>query len=451
VKGRRDISSSLLEAQERLVELRKIVRSKERATFSLATDHGRSLSTSKDLANYPTHLPDHLGWGSETLTRALKATRSSERHQPKSKPNDLEHPQRELAEELVIHCSLQPPEPIPQHDLPANDIKLYPDIALALLREQLVAPGRLWLLLRYIDQRGRGWLEIAEARRLLTTKKSALRVVGWRQMRKLLTRGEGLFWQRNNQRIWLRSPLKVAASLNIRRFNHQPVGLPKMILLQNIGLVRAHFYASFHSGRAAAKENPGPAAPISRATLQALCQTSRRTLRNYERQAGVHSQRNFAIGKPLTVQEHQNQAWARGRAVLKISDHEGRVGRKGVTYTAWQLPNSYSGPHKKQPKGRQKRMNRKLADLFMKGMTGNGEQVDQPGNGDGQRRFFDNSVAATTTYNRQPMNDLYWRGRQQKAPRVKGQFQLWHWLPAQSDARRRQDCDHVELARSARK
>jgi len=439
VKGRRDVSSSLLEAQERLVELRKIVRGKERAAFPFVFTHGRSPLESSDPSNHSSHLAEHTGRGSEPLTKVPKAARINERNEPNSDQEEVENPQQELAGDH----SQSSAESISYDDLPAHDAKLYPDIALALLRLHLVAPGRLWLLLRYIDQTGRGWLEIDEARRLLARKESALRVVGWRQMRKLLTCGEGLFWQRDNRRIWLRSPFKVAASLNIHRLSHQPVGLPAAVLLQNIGLVRAHFYASFHSARTPDKENRDVSAPISRKTLQALCQTSRRTLRHYERQAGVHSQRNFAVGKPLTVSDHQNQAWARGRAVLKITDHGGRLGRKGVTYTAWQLPNSYSGPHKKQPKGRQKRMNRKLADLFMKGMTGNGERVDQTlaNNGGGERRFFDSGVAATTTYNREPVHDFYWRGRRQKARQGVGQCQLWHWLPAQSDSRWRQERD----------
>ncbi|MGD8855611.1 MAG: hypothetical protein PVG33_04720 [Chloroflexota bacterium] len=258
-------------------------------------------------------------------------------------------------------------------------------------------------------------------------------------MRKLLARGDGLFWQRDGRRIWLRSPLKVAASLGINHLNYRPVGLPVAELLQSIGQARAHFYASFHSGRRRdEKRGSDQPTPIARATIQALCQTSRRTQRAYERRAGVRTHRNFAIGKSLTVADLQDQAWKRGRAVFQINDHDGRAGRKGVTYTAWQLPNSYRGPHKKQPKGRQKRMNRKLADLFMKGMTGNGELADQT-DGDGNRRFFNSGATATAKYNRRPDGDIYWPC-QQRSPSPSGrQCQLWHWLPAQGIAGRRQN------------
>jgi hypothetical protein len=252
-------------------------------------------------------------------------------------------------------------------------------------------------------------------------------------MRKLLARGDGLFWQRDRQRIWLRSPLKVAASIGVSHLNNQPVGLPVKELLRSIGHVRAHFYASFHSSRAAKQGAANHAAPIARASLQALCKASRRTLRHYEQRAGVQRQRNFAIGRTLTVADHQDQAWERGHAVFQITDKKGWSGRKGVTYTAWQLPNSYNGPHKKQPKGRQKRMNRKLADLFMKGMTGNGRrEIQSP---DGERRFFESGGAATAKYNRRPDRDIYWPCRQRKTSSSARHFQLWHWLPPQNVAR----------------
>jgi hypothetical protein len=303
------------------------------------------------------------------------------------------------------------------------------------LREQLVAPARLWLLLKYIDHSGRGWIDVDRARQHLATKGSPLRLVGWRQMRKLLAQGEGLFWRRNEGRIWLRSPVKVAASLGISHLNYRPVGLTVKELLHSIGQVRAHFYASFHSCRSQDKLGSRRPPPIARATLSVLCQTSRQTQRAYERRAGVQIQRNFAVGKPLTLADHQDQAWQRGQAVFQLNDHNGRLGRQGATYTAWQLPNSYHGPHKKQPKGRQRRMNRKLADLFMKGMTGNGEHAEQV-DIDGDRCFFSSGATATASYNRGPDGDIYWPRRRRSSSSGNSQCQLWHWLPAQRAGRR---------------
>ena len=43
-----------------------------------------------------------------------------------------------------------------------------------------------------------------------------------------------------------------------------------------------------------------------------------------------------------------------------MKDFRGYQGKKGKTYLAWQLPNSYGGGHQQRPKGRQKRINRRL-------------------------------------------------------------------------------------------
>ncbi|HSG18330.1 MAG TPA: hypothetical protein VLE70_18695 [Anaerolineae bacterium] len=407
-----------------MTELRELVRLKDGALPPSGATHGRTITDEATLLKTRV-LPKHLGWGSQALTKALRATRANELQSSLQPANS------------GIHHRLPQPAAQPRTETPVSgsgpsrkDVRLYPDIALSLLREREVAPGRLWLLLRHLDSNGRGWIEIETARRQLTGKESDLRVFGWRQMRKLLARGESLFWFRDGQRLWLRSPLNVAAALGVDRLSGRPVALPVSVLLQSIGLVRAHFYASFHSGRNPKKTKAAKAAPISRSTLQALCQTSRSTQRQYEKRTGVQQQRNFAIGKKLTVADFQNQAWDRGRAALRFKDRAGQVGRTGTEYTAWQLPNSYVGPHEAQSRGRQKRMNRKLADLLMKGMAGNDKQADhaEPAGDAGGRLFFDSGATAAASYNRCPDQGIYWRGLGSSTSRC----QVWHWLPPQA-------------------
>jgi hypothetical protein len=89
-------------------------------------------------------------------------------------------------------------------------------------------------------------------------------------------------------------------------------------------------------------------------------------------------------------------------------------------------------------------MNRKLADLFMKGMTGNDEQADQTlqSANAGGRCFFESGMAATNSYNRSPNQDLYWRNRKDNS----GQCQLWHWLPSLGNDRRRASATRQEEA-----
>jgi hypothetical protein len=302
---------------------------------------------------------------------------------------------------------------------------------MAMLKRQFVASGRIWLLLHYIDEQGRGWVDIDFAREQLTQKAASLRVCGWRQLRKLLAQGEGVYWQRQNNRIWLRSITKIAAALGVQRLNGLPVALPLRILLQSIGTVRAHFYASFHSGRQG-KGNHDQPRPVGRERLQQLGHISRRTQRRYEKRANIRCQNNYAITRHYSIERHQEQACKRGRAVFLFTDYQGKLGPKEATYTAWQLPNSYKGPHDRLARGQQKRINRELADLYMKGMTGNGKfsiPEERPLKSGLNRCFFSNGSQASKNYNRFPKQDAYWLNNQNRGIDCR----LWHLLPGQDD------------------
>src|SRR5690606_38158976 len=126
----------------------------------------------------------------------------------------------------------------------------------------------------------------------------------------------------------------------VERLSGRPVALPVEALCGGIGDVRAHFYASFHSGRA-----DGEAMPIARATLEAVTGVPPRTQREYEERVGASVRENYAIGEEKTEDTHQERAWQHGRAVFVLKDRNGIHGEKGAEYVAWQLPNSYAGPH----------------------------------------------------------------------------------------------------------
>ncbi len=231
-------SAALLAAQQRLSDLRQIRQAKQTPTaMPLPTEaHGRCPQPT----NNPQHpLPPHLGWSSARVTAVLQ--QHLQRQQTIKDSHDgnawLETPPRE-------------PLTAQQPDSPSTAvIKMYPDIALALLRNKLAASGRIWLLLRHLDIKGQGWIDVDTARTQLTAKDSELRVCGWRQLRNLLAAGADIFWQRKGDRLWLRGISKVTATLAVEKLVGRPVAIPLKILLQNIGTVRAHFYATFHSGR----------------------------------------------------------------------------------------------------------------------------------------------------------------------------------------------------------
>ncbi len=399
-ENRPAVSAAMRSAQASLAALREQRRlERQKIGLPIRTDeNGRFLSPSPAPPQISPTLPPHLGWHSPAVTAIL---------QPKNRTANSQT--RQLADPPTRRPANSPARQ------PANQptCKLYPDVALGMLRGELATAGRIWLLLRHLDAKGQGWLHDRDARQALTQRRSSLRVCGQRQLRNLLEQGEGIFWQRQNGRIWLRSVAKVAAALGVWRLTGRPVALPITALTQGMGKVRAHLYASFHSGRQKGRAQ-ATANPIARETLQQLTHVHPRTQRRYEKQARVQVRANFAVGQPLNSATAQRTAWRHGTAVFHLTDVEGVQGTPGTTYLAWQLPNRYAGPHLLQPRGRQKRINRELADLFMQGMTGNSKGT---GEAIPAKRFYAHGKAAVRAFNRQADQVFYWPAPKQN---------LWH-------------------------
>lgn len=369
----------------------------------------------------------YQGWGSENLARSLRAARERRQAilaQEQAMSLDwLPHPPQRKGPAVSFS-----PSPTPQAD-ERDHVTLYPDVALGMLRNDLSAAGRIWILLRHLDTEGCGWISVSAAQAALTGKGSSLRVCGWRQLRNLLAQGDGIFWYREKRvseerRIWLRSLVKVAASLGVHHLQVRPVMLPVGVLLEGVGTVRAHFYASYHSGRKSAN-------PIARQTLSDLANVSRRTQQAYEKRTGVERSANWAIGEEFSKQEAQNRAWRQGRALFTFKDRQGKTGAPDKTYLAWQLPNSYVGPHKPHAIARRKRINRNLVDLFKKGITGNGRKMVEGrqetlanSEENAVARYYERGTTAAKAYNRSAQDDIYW-----KSPVTVGHRRVWHVLP----------------------
>jgi hypothetical protein len=158
------------------------------------------------------------------------------------------------------------------------------------------------------------------------------------------------------------------------------------------------------------------AMPISRAALTELSGVGASSQRAYETRAGVEVQTNCAVGEAVTKEATENRAWRHGRALFELKDHRGRQGRKGQSYLAWQLPNSYIGAHARQPKGRQKRINRKLRDLVNIGTPGNGERAVDTASAAATavpkptKRYYPNGKLAARAAERDVGRQHYWRG-----------------------------------------
>lgn len=274
-------------------------------------------------------------------------------------------------------------------------VTVHPTIAMAILRQHLEAPARVYFLLRAIDSVGRGWLPLEQVREQLTQKESPLRICGWRRLRQLLKEGEGIFWHRDDQdRLWIKGAHRIAYTLNSGRLQGFPVALPTQALLGGIQGVRAAFYGCFHGGR--------ESKPISRDTLRSVTGLAERTQRAYDRVAKIKRQPNIAIGEGHSQEKAQERAWSKGRAVFHFIDTKGLHGRVGREYVAWHLPNSYQTAYQRRSRGSRKRLNRKLNDLVKKGIPGNTEAAVE-------RVFFSTGALAVRQYNRDPHQDAYWQ------------------------------------------
>ena len=359
-------------------------------------------------------LPEHLGWHSERVTQALKARQAQEplQNTPSTinfcKNADIFAPNNsepELSEALSANLS--------------HSVKVYPDIALAMLRQGQSAAGRLWFLLRHLDKEGRGVLRVVNIRETLTKTKTRHRLCGWRQLRNLLKRGEGIYWQRDKEHVWLRSAGKVAVNLGVERLNGRPVAIPVKKLLGTIGEARAYLYASFHAARQPVSERHLGQKPIARDTLTELTGLTAECQRGYERRVGVRVSRNYVVGERVSQSGKEERIWQQGGAAFEFVDYRGGQGKPGRGYIAWQLPNSYTVSLAHRPKGRQKRINRKLSDLFMQGMTGNAQQSIE-------KRYFGDGAGAVRAVRRKKCagDEVFWL----QHGSGNGRFRMWHIL-----------------------
>jgi hypothetical protein len=196
--------------------------------------------------------------------------------------------------------------------------------------------------------------------------------------------------------------------LGVERLSGRPVALPLSVLLRGIGDVRAHLYASFHSGRRHNK-------PISRRTLEEISGVPARTQRQYEEIAGITSRRNIAIGEKYTLESVQKRAWLHGTASFDFIDHHGRQGPEKRHYIAWHLPNSYQGCHDQAARGRMRKINREI-DLVNKRAQGNGLR---------DHLFHPDGAAAGKAYGRNSRVDAYWHSERGRRKRK----ELWYVLP----------------------
>ena len=440
-------SPNLQEANRRLHQLRRQAQG-QRQIDGLFYSRSESVSPATAMESAAAaSLPTHLGWGSEPLSAVIR------QQQPACvDESEWLHRLAETSTSAIlstgtpvqIGASASTPS---QSTIDTPVVKLYPHIGLGMLRQEKTAPGRLWLMLHHLDVAGCGQLRIDNMRATLTPKAAPMRLCGKRQLRNLLRDGDGLFWTRDKERVWLHSAARVAYALDVERLTGRPVSVPVSALLAGIGSFRAHLYAAFHSGRVK-KSRQGTRAgagasrqsmPIARETLAQLSGVGQSSQRTYEAKTKVNVQTNYAIGEVAQGESWESRAWANGQAVFALKDYRGEQGKKGQTYLAWQLPNSYSGTQSQRPLGRQKRINRTLKDLVTKGMPGNCEETRETqgrsteSSTELEKRYYPNGKLAARAHGRDLTQELYWRRQREGNGRYdhqaeNGRFAVWQQL-----------------------
>jgi len=274
-------------------------------------------------------------------------------------------------------------------------ITAYPTLLNAIHKSQMIPAGRVYLLLRAYDQEGRGIVRIDDIRRLLTAKGSRWRCLGWRRLRQILRDGEGIFWNRYVKgRIWLQSPARIAAKLDCGRFRGDNIKLPVKPLLASIQSVRAHFFASFESGR---REDT----PISQAALATITGVPARTQRDYNKLLKRTAKKNITVtGLPFTPENIQNIAYEKQRSVFRFKDWTGKLfNHPGESYLAYRIADYRSRCHKVASRGRIRKINKAIQPSA---------KLSPGNNGKHYRTYHPSIDAAGAAYNRESDRDHYY-------------------------------------------
>jgi len=321
-----------------------------------------------------------------------------------------------------------PPTPPAQMTTAATAVRVAPTLAAWCLDKDhryrghtLDGPYRLYKILQVLDGEGRGWLSNSFVETALTSKESRHYIYGRRQLKNILRRGEGLFWQRAKSKGELRIRLVSRAKVTIRllgsRLRGQEVSFPPQHLLGSgrgrQAAVNAALYTAVHAGQI---EHKGKAGPISRARLRDVSGCSSYRQRRYEKRMGITVASHIQILGAHSEYKMQRARRHQGLPAYKHTDYRGKINRhrRGADYIARRLPNSYSTPdtfavvHSR----RQRTINRQLDGLCHMGSEGSDRDHYV-------RLFHENAVTAVRSFNRDPHTPAY-------CPLTRGlRTQLW--------------------------
>ncbi len=403
--------------------------------------------TLAEMVEAAAQLPAHLGWHSTPVAELVRKKQLADAAAAEAAEQPPLFPEKEPA------APTPPTDPVGEINPKTATVKVYPSIALAILRREHSAAGRIYFLLRALDPHGRGWLSVKYVRKKMCAKRSGFRIAkrgvsednAWRNLRGLLKRGDGLFWSHDPKqgRLWLHGMQRIALALNCSRLTDEPVLLPVKGFLQGIQKVRAYLLASFHTGREKLnKHGRHVDQPISQARLQALSAVSDRSQRRYHKVARVKVRKNFTLGTVCEADELKERLYDKWGNAFAFKDVKGRHGRAGNRYLASRLPNSYQTSLAQCARGRQQKINAYLDGIDL--VPNVGEQgaeasvsasslLTQRGNGSGRdsvKLFFHNAKLAGRASRREREVDHFFASHVRSRVKRCG---FWYELPAEEE------------------
>lgn len=275
----------------------------------------------RQLARYSPHFPQLLPLVhqlADSFTPADRQQVLDVLHNPRPAPQLYQRPQPEVR----------------AHNL----LKVDPELARLAIVLHLAAQLRIWLVAREVDRdswSGRGWLARDELRR--TLQQQGIRY-SKRHIRRLLAEGEGLFFNLDGERVYLRGYRYVSEHLTEAappetRATNLPGARAVYVMAQgSLQAWQERLYLSWLYSRAAATI-PAPTLMISREVLALLFGRSQDTLRRWEER--------LIRQRKLEVKENFAQSRDRRDAPAHAVEYLAETPQGDEIRWRWQLPNTY--------------------------------------------------------------------------------------------------------------
>lgn len=234
-------------------------------------------------------------------------------------------------------------------------IRVSPSLSNAIIKAERTAEYRIWSLLRHLDTSGTGSINSKYARTQIT---KVLKVCGKRRYNQIIRAGLGVFWERwGNGRLRICGMAAVCRQFDVRHLSGKNVEIKLKDVTGTFKQFKAALLSSFYASR---KSNP-----ISRETIRAITGISERTQQELDQISGVTIEKNIGIATVQTPENIQDYFYDNGQAAFSFIDHKGKQGKKGVTYNAQRLPNTYYSPLTIGTNGRKKKVNTQLNELLV--------------------------------------------------------------------------------------